>query len=75
MRQLRFPAPVPPLNGLAFRCPPAPVNDAGEIAALKTALAEAEARAALAEALASERVARIEDLRRTENGRVTAVQM
>jgi len=42
----------------------APVNDGGEIAALKAALADAEARAALAEALATERAARIEDLRR-----------
>jgi excisionase family DNA binding protein len=49
---------------LTTAAPIASVNDGGEIAALKTALAEAEARATLAEALAVERAAHIEDLRR-----------
>lgn len=41
-----------------------PVKDDAEIAALRASLAEAETRAAVAEALAAERAARIEDLRR-----------
>ena len=49
------------ITGLAVGLP---VNDGAEIAALKAALAEAERRAALAEALAAERAAHIEDLRR-----------
>jgi excisionase family DNA binding protein len=43
---------------------PAVVNDGAEIAALKAALAQAETRATVAEALATERAAHIEDLRR-----------
>lgn len=44
--------------------PPVMVNDGAEVVALKVALAVAESRATVAEALAVERAAHIEDLRR-----------
>lgn len=51
-------------GNLTTIAPVAVVNYGAEIAALKAALAQAETRATVAEALATERAAHIEDLRR-----------